>query len=350
MTDYKEKYNQLIESFINNNRKLLDNLPIIGEPDDDGRLNYENFLPDNTDELYEIPELKALFDEFYEKFINIEGLKFDVGGHFKNFDGLTFQEVINNPDISNCTEELFRKRHRFGICVDLFDRYGEIKNPALKQKGYKFLFITGRIEQFMNAMQCKYCSETVYLALDYKTNTIKFNNDTIKNCPSKKSKEIDEIDIELEVPSKKLVFLNSPFRFLRLEREDQYETTDSSVLGRVKTTEMYAKVNVGFFEVGNTNPRIFKNKEEIVIASIHPSMKKYKKMTKHHDEVGQIDTELWWYTVLDYELFKRLLKNKNLNIKDIKHTVVDINNTVCFVTHKTDTEKNVNKWFTKIKF
>jgi hypothetical protein len=171
---------------------------------------------------------------------------------------------------------------------------------------------------------------------------------------------IAEYNFELNVPSGKMVFAND----LRMWFQNHFDFNVNSDIGKLKTTESYAKVGMAHAFVGNSCPSIHQVDE--VTLSI--SGRAYEKGDSAYDaevddwveltkdqaealsplgkEVGSICTDLWWYSVVDYDDFSRRFLEKGSKKEFLKYIktscdVVSVKPGVYKFTHHEDRRESV---------
>lgn len=317
--EHIKRYIQFTNDYVSKHASLLEYA--IANPVKKAK-SYEKGTPEHL-------VITQFYDEFYEDFINLDGLRFDLKGHYDKYDGRLFKEVIEDDALYHDTKENIIKQYSYYLKIHLIKAYN---NKDKNNDDYVISFMTDHLERIIEDKQCDYCDSSISSYLDYELNKIVLYPH-LKECPRVKNGEFNEVTINLKAPSKKLVFLNNPSDFISIDRPDQYTVGIGSVLGRMKESEAYAEQNVGYFSITNSACNIFKGEHEIIIAPFNDESEEYENLTKTHEYIGNIDTDLWWYTVLDYDLFIDLCKKTKTDIDDIEHVVVDIPQTHCSITH-----------------
>lgn len=120
------------------------------------------------------------------------------------------------------------------------------------------------------------------------------------------------IEIELNVPSGKMVAKDDLRQWFDIYGDFNINT----IVGVVKTTEHMAKIGCAHGFVGNSCPGIYQlSKSRFFIGTIG----------SYHGQRGKqiagIDTDLWWYSIVDYDEFKR---RANCEPKNIGAEVFDV--------------------------
>lgn len=161
---------------------------------------------------------------------------------------------------------------------------------------------------------CYECGEEVGFETDGKTFTL------FDKCPYPGG--VPAFTFELNVPSGKMVVGND-FRDKFVVMGDYNINT---VAGCMKTSLKYAKTGLAHAFVGNTCPGMFRiDKEHFVIGS---NGSNGRNPVKHSKCVAVICTDLWWYSIADYDEFYRQYNMK----PEIRKTVVCKPGVYCF-TH-----------------
>lgn len=349
----EQKYREYLKTFFLNNREYFNNLKSFnkdGEKTKLSSLSYLDYLPDDkSSSLDKDPVIVDFLDGVFENFINIDGLKYNLHGHTKELDNRLFKDVLADSDLYHLTKENIINEFKDFILIDLFDVFlSESLNGHTPSKMSSFIMFE-QIHQFIGGDKCDYCSTSVYAKLDYASNEIQLSSH-LKACPRPDVEETS-ITIDLKTPSKKLVFLNSPKKFVTVERN--YKLSLGSILGEIHITKEYADKNIGYFLVSNTSPRIYQNDTEILIASINEESDRYEELIKTHKDMGMIITDLWAYVVLDYDLFNSLCTEKGVDTESIEYTVVNIPSEQITIVHTLNINEDTTDFslpFSKITF
>ena len=297
-----------------------------------------NFLLESSLNNKEIIFNSSEFKDLSKKIINIlffeDEIEIDLNGHNKELDKKKISDIIKDSRYN-----YFIKDIEFKIIVDLF----AIKSKEYGKNFKSFLILNNNsIVNILDTFNCPDCGTYISTKLDFNTNKITPFLDIEKCQFSENTPEF--INVDLKVPSKKLVFLNDPRMFIKLEREDKYKNSINYLIGCIKETEMYAEHNIGYFFIGNCYPSILQNKSEIIFTNAYSGeddeiddVVEYNNLNYHFR--GNVCTGIWWYTLLDYDLFASLCKEKNVLESDIEHTIVDIESEQCSVKHSLEAHK-----------
>jgi hypothetical protein len=168
------------------------------------------------------------------------------------------------------------------------------------------------------SLQCPYCD----VRCDYELNDDKI--ECITSCSQPGG--LEEIIIELDVPSGKMFFAND----LRpwFSAQDNFDV--NTISGVVKTMRSYEKASMAHGFVGNTCPSIFQIDSRNITISNLPAEDIYNKdiaewtaRTKEEIEkdmppgkiLGSICTDLWWYSIVDCEELEKRFDTVDKNIR-----------------------------------
>jgi hypothetical protein len=168
---------------------------------------------------------------------------------------------------------------------------------------------------------------------------------------------IQEHSFELNVPSGRMVFANDLRQWFQMHTDFNINAD----LGKVKTTEAYAKIGMAHAFVGNSCPAVYQVDDSNLSISRHGSeagdecydseVDDYVELTKEQaeartppgKEVGYICTDLWWYSVVDYDDFQRHFLEKGTEKQFLKYikdscNVVSVKPGTYKFTHREDRE------------
>jgi hypothetical protein len=270
---------------------------------------------------------------------------FDLKGHYDNYDGKTLNSVEYKDDYIFNRAGLSRYLST-KVAIDSYKVYLSIKNNTILDKRSLFLFAFGsNLIELMSTQKCPKCSKYVSFYLNFKENKIQMIDDDSEAC-TYKDKKPTNVKVTITAPSKKLVFLNNPRKFFNKQREDRYEYSINSTAGCIKETEFYAAHNIGFFFVGNTMLDAFKKDKEILISNYDEEDEEsshFKKLMSY-ENVGSVCMDLWWYTLLDYDLYNTLCEANKVNPDDIEHVVIAIDGTTVDINHSLKAHSKGHYW------
>jgi hypothetical protein len=279
------------------------------------------------------PLIQNYFNAFYEEFIGqyAKTMKFNLMGHFSQYDGHTLDEVskMKTDWYHPFEKDALISNYEISLFAELITYHHHKKDGTLEEF-FSLLFWKNIniLQRFMDGRQCPYCNKSIYASINYDANEISVTHpESIKPCDKDQP---HEIHITLKTPSKRLVFLNDFRTVFNRERDDRYEVSVNSRKGRFAECALYAKENMGYFHVSNTSPSIFLGDHKILISR----RQKHKGFKKQ----GQIITDLWWYFVLDADLFDKLCSEHTFtghikNKEDLNPIYVDINSDEIKITH-----------------
>ena len=129
-----------------------------------------------------------------------------------------------------------------------------------------------------------------------------------KACADPATGEYPKAVVEIDVPTGKLVFANTLFKYLKdFEKEHDQQNSLNHTRGRNNNIYFHAKTNQAFFvPVGNNSPRVWQNKKtpsslRIGRASDEPEKNEwgYVDAEKEWDDRGYICTDLWAFHACD---------------------------------------------------
>lgn len=327
-----EKYDALLKQFVKNNMDTLLSSRRYKDPKDDESEYALHYLPEHNQTpdpgfIGESPQFEELRETFIDTFINLDTISFNMQGHFPEFDGHSIAYVINN--IRSCNRDIIRFDVEYKLLVDVFTAFLSVRDNTTIN--YYFMFSYGKNKvEFQSSRSCPSCNEYLTMMIDYdKMAVVSLLKKT--DCPLAVSPK--NIVVELQSPSGKLVFLNDPRQFLKIERDNRYKVSINSTLGCLQETESYAAQNVGYFFIGNCMPYIFQKGNEILFSSFNEESDEDIEQFKDYDELGSVCTDLWWYSILDYQLFLDLCASKGVNPDSIDHTVATTNKDTFTVDH-----------------
>jgi hypothetical protein len=327
----QQEFDTFVKKFVTDNWSILSaskKYRQAYENDRDGCINYlpePNQKPD-PDYLGHSEIYSQFLNEFLDKFIFIDGLVFDLNGHFPDLTGRTFADVVASADdpknrsFRYFSRSYLTSRFRKRLLMDVFTAFITVRDKEENKPIYYHLFAyDDNLLEIKDNSPCPTCDEYVAIMINYETNTI---SPHLETKPCKLPKSATRVSVSLKSPSGKLVFLNSPGEFFKEERPDQYEVSINSTLGCIEETKFHAKHNIGYFFIGNTVADIMQKKGEILTLCYNDEDDKQVAKYKDYTRKGDICTGLWWYTVLDYDLFIHLCEQHQVAPDSIKHTVV----------------------------
>lgn len=151
-------------------------------------------------------------------------------------------------------------------------------------------------------IQCPHCAASITILANWKESTLQ-----ILGEPCKYPKGVYPIIIELNVTSGKIVFANDLREWFPV-----IGSKDINLDHNIKImTEEYTKVGMVHPFVGNSYPSIYQVDDQHLSISIEPfdeddsvSAKDLEKITPPGKLLGNISTDLWWYSAVDYKDFE----------------------------------------------
>jgi hypothetical protein len=348
---YSEQYSVIISEFIKENISIFDNAKVFDTDKKDifkyfpvhGKRSDPEFIGNNI-------VVKAIIQKFFDDYILDEEIVFDINGHSPELNN-NLVKLLNDKNFNYLKQEVFHQISS-SMLFDMLHHYDFIKTGKIKYSTHLFLMSDDAIK-IIDSQKCSSCDKYLSLYLDFKTKKISHYQE-IEKCPLENIPK--EVEVILNVPSKKLVFLNNPASFIYLERENKYKVSINSLKGCIEETEMYAAHNIGFFFIANSFPAILQKEGEIIFT--HGYDEEDEDENGHNPNFsdytlkGNVCADLWWYTLLDYDLFVSLCKEKSVDHSEIAHVVVDISSDKCTVKHslKAHKEGHDSGIFSTIKY
>lgn len=342
------EYIEFLKIFVSQHQSFFDNLHNFkeskeGDEKDPSPFDYlDNVSSTHPKSPYGLKEFTQLQNEFYDIFIapyNSAIIKFQ--GHMAEYDGKTLLEAGNTEaEFYNyfSKESILGNMQVSLICSAISIAkfpMENLRNLTITPFGY----LPHGIE-LNEDLTCPFCGKRMgRVMLNYDTLEIVPSRAEMEPCPNKNN-SISKV--QLSVPSKKLVFLNDIRRAFNVEPESKISI--NSILGKMKQTKVYSDHNIGYFFVSNTSPQILQKEGKILIDTNYfeddenkSNLKKYKDYVNK----GYVCTDLWWYFVLDFDLYNQLCANANLTPDYFSHTVVDITSKKVRISH--DHDKLISK-------
>lgn len=342
----RNKYDDLIKKFVNDNFEKLLSSKKYRQVNENKESNLD-FIPEHNTTaepgyIRYTPQFKELVKSFVEQFLYIEGMVFNLKSHFPTLHGKLLTDLIDSKDdVQNSHHYFFRehleKRFDFKILADVFKAFIDVLNKETKPTCYFVFSYDDNIIELKSGSSCPTCDSYMYLEINYTKNEV-FIEDDIQPC--KLAKKPTKVNVSLKSPSGKLVFLNHPYHFFKLQREDKYEVSINSTLGCIEETKFYAKHNIGHFFIGNTTAYIMQKDGEILTTLFDEDDQKHAAKYKAYKMRGSVCTDVWWYTVLDHDLYLSMCAKNNIDPATIEHTVVKINSFKYKVSHSLSAHTN----------
>lgn len=177
-------------------------------------------------------------------------------------------------------------------------------------------------------MECSKCGEAP---------TFSFNGKEVLATPCKYAKGVPPFTFFLNIPSGKLVIENDLREQFRCFSNFNVNTTE----GQKLTTEYYATLGLAHGFVGNSCPSLYKINAKTYTIGVKAPKTNAKKITT-------ICTDLWWYSLCDYnELSRRTKDIEAFTYVDVVPGVYKFSH----LYHKLDKTKSdrLNSTYTKIE-
>ncbi len=353
-----KEYDSFIKKFVNENFDiLLTNRKYRLSKEKETALDYipeHNQTPDSNF-IRNTTQFSNLVSSFIDKFINVKDLTFNLQGHFPSLDSKKVSDLIDlehsydNRYAINYLRQNLIQSFEFKLLIDVFYAFINIRDKESGNVHYFTFFWGDNLLEITSSNKCPSCDAYMNLFINYDKNTIESQNH-INDCIVKKEKKT--ISVTLDSPSGKIVFLNHPKNFFKDERENRYEVSINSTLGRIEETKFYASHNIGFFCVGNTVVDLMKKGNKISAISYNDEDDKEIEKYKNHENLGYVCCDVWWYTVLDYDLFINLCQQHNVDPESMEYTVAQIDSKKYKVVHnlKSSSDDYNGRIFSNITF
>lgn len=324
----RNKYDQLLKTFVKDNFEILLASKKYRQMNEnkESNLDYipEHNKPAEPGYIRSTPQFNELVKTFVEEFLYIEGMVFNLKSHFPTLHGKLLTDLIDGTDGVDHSQRYFSRKHlvdRFSlkILMDVFKAFIDVRDKETKPTCYFVFSYDDNIIELKSGSSCSTCDSYMYLEIDYTKNEVFVDEDI---APCKLPKKPTKVNVSLKSPSGKLVFLNHPAKFFKQEREDRYDVSINSTLGCIEETKFYAKHNIGYFFIGNTTAYIMQKDGEILATLFDEDDDKQAAKYKDYKLRGDVCTGVWWYTVLDYDLYLSMCAEHNVDPASIEHTVV----------------------------
>lgn len=324
----RNKYDQLLKTFVTDNFEILLASKKYRQTNEnkESNLDYipEHNKPAEPGYIRSTRQFNELVKTFVEQFLYIEGMVFNLKSHFPSLHGKLLTDLIDGTDGVDHSQRYFSRKHlieRFSlkILMDVFKAFIDVRDKETKPTCYFVFSYDDNIIELKTGTSCSTCDSYMYLEIDYTKNEV-FVDQDIEPC--KLAKKPTRVNVSLKSPSGKLVFLNHPGQFFKLQRDDQYEVSINSTLGCIEETKFYAKHNIGYFFIGNTTAYIMQKDGEILATLFDEDDEKQAAKYKDYKLRGDVCTGVWWYTVLDYDLYLQMCSEHGVDPASIEHSVV----------------------------
>lgn len=336
-----EQYQSLLKNFVILHRKEIEALPVFGNGGDEfdympdfATANQPGF--DKSKDPMNNPLVKKLIQDVYD-FIwgqHETTIRVNLDGHFERLDGKTLYQI--NQDNVGWNHIPFTKADIMRrISHSVF--YEMIHIAFFNNNIYRMGIIRPREPNkvsdigFYSDLKCPFCDKNVYAEYDSETQSFQIPEHHRKSrlCPVAEFGPNKVYNFSINVPSKKLVFMNNIRPLIDVEREDEYTVSINSLLGLKRDCEMNVEHNIAKFQVGNTCPTIYQHFDEVIIDPYNVGFPIDEEtgdiivLTSYEDK-GSICTDLWAVYMTDYEQFLKYCKKKKADPKDFDPVIVEI--------------------------
>lgn len=161
---------------------------------------------------------------------------------------------------------------------------------------------------------CKDCGEEIGFIFDGKSiKELVYNIEKRNYINTGKCKKIGTYSVDISFPSGKLICLDNLPYYIEVLGDMDGEHSLNSNLGVSERTINFSKKNVLHMLVGNTCPSVYYSEEANTILIGIPELDDddYKiPLLKNSEEITFVITDLWWISIVDAEIYKKLLINK----------------------------------------
>ena len=196
----------------------------------------------------------------------------------------------------------------------------------------------------MGSHQCPYCCQRVR-----KTETngkvIRFMGEP---CPFPNGFELNEW--EMNVPSGKIVVSNDLRRWFPLPKGESDIPSINTTLGCRQTSQAYADTGMSHGFVGNTCPSVYKLEQDTFKIANPPGEEYYDKKAGEWlpreeqefegEELAGICTDLWWYSLCDFEEFERRRERFGGELDEHWDKIIDVKPGVYLFQHDDEVDRD----------
>ncbi len=156
---------------------------------------------------------------------------------------------------------------------------------------------------------------------------------------------------ELNVPSGKIVVANDLREWFPLPEGDGEIESVNTVLGCRQTAQAYAAVGMAHAFVGNTCPGVFKISDEKFKIASEPAeeywdgtdwVAREEDPNFEGERVAGICTDLWWYSLCDFDEFHRRAKKFGGSLETARAEVIDVTPGVYKFKHHDDVDRDLD--------
>lgn len=251
--------------------------------------------------------------------------KLDIRGHWKRGENIYDLKFFKQ----NLTQGLMLMHLNKQDCDDLTEVL-EYNQRKRKRSTKKALDRWVSLRMGWESHKCSFC---LARNLQVETNGVDLRLSG-EECPLPDGFEPNVF--ELNVPSGKLVVDDDLRNWFPLAEDGNYDINTAA--GTRKCSQLYADVGLAHGFVGNTCPGIYKKKDGTYKIASQPYDEYWDSKTGEMvpntnlpewdgESVGTICTDLWWYSICDYEEFERRIAKYGLNgyeSIESSFTVIDV--------------------------
>jgi len=203
-----------------------------------------------------------------------------------------------------------------------FQRNLESRLEFNKSRGWETRDPKWEVIMAFESHECPYCNTYLHLEL------IDGEWKIPEPCPDSAGNVVVEFD--LNVPSGKLFVTNDLRRWF--PGQPDYEV--NQVVERNRTTSEFAKIGLAFGFVGDAGLRMYRTRKGYLIASPPCEDDPEARRKFRHRKVASVCTDLWWYSICDYDELQYRAKVLGLDLSQIRfHDTVDVRPGLYHFTH-----------------
>lgn len=297
-------------------------------------IEYDQFISELSNKVFSI-----IFGDDLSK------VTFELQGHLKKVDQKTLKDTTDKK------LDLFHRRYskeKLYNLIKIFVSRGIFNILDNDEKLIMLGLYDDRwFNSFFDTYDCPDCNQNIYI--DYDCLNKKFIlSESLNPCPTFKHTH----KFIFKVPSKKLVFLNKGYKLLEIKRNDFFEVSINSALGKIKECKAYAKQGMPYFTLRDGGVKVLHSVEHNIVA-LDVEEVKYMHFNEETEEsypaegfkiVGDISLDLFAVYMVDYDQYCELCKDKGLDPEQLQPVYVDI------TSDKVKVQYNVDNRLIEIKY
>lgn len=237
----------------------------------------------------------------------------DTNGHggYKLGERIDLTDISKNEGMSKYTFEYWQdiaelaasSRNRYSEIRDAID--GRVATAGIQPK-IKILATLFEMEGYARERECGCCGESAHYTI--------VGDVLVAKNQCKYPGGLPNYDVKLSVPSGKIVFANDLRELVMVE--DNYDVNAS--IGTMLLTQAYEAQGMVHVFVGNSCPSVYWVDGKLVIASLSDET------TENMVKRGNICTDLWWFSAMDYDHVVAQCEVLKIDPKDVIGFVVNV--------------------------